>query len=80
MDLFLSVLAGTRRKVGGDRRVGVFTFPSDALLVSVGKIDLTLDVSLLGGLLFLFGDVLIRRRENAKGDRNAGVKIQCADL
>jgi len=80
MDLFLSVLAGggTRRKVGGDRRV-VFTFPSDALVVFVGKIDLTLDVSLLGGLLF-FGDVSIRRRKNAEGDRNAGVKIQCADL
>lgn len=79
MDLFLSELAGTRmrREVGGDRRVG--TFPSDALLMSVGKIDLSLDVCLLDGLLF-YGVVSIRRRENAERDRNAGVKIQCADL
>jgi len=79
MDLFLSELAGTRRErgVGGDRRV--FTFPSDALLMSVGKIDLSLDVCLLDGLLFC--DVVsIRRRENAERDRNAGVKIQRADL
>jgi hypothetical protein len=76
VDLFLLVLlAGTRRKVGGDRRV--LTFPSDALL-SVGKIDLALDVSLFDG--FLSGAVLVGRREDAEGNGNAGVKVQVADL
>lgn len=40
MDLFLSVLAAA-------------TFPSDALVVTVWEVDLTLDVRLLGGLLLL---------------------------
>lgn len=74
MNLFLLVLARTRRKVGGDR--GVLTFPSDALL-SVGKIDLSLDVS-LGDLFLCVAPV--RRREDAEGNGNAGVKVQVAGL
>jgi len=57
-----------------DRERRVFTFPSDALLC--WKLDFTLDVS-LGGCDFFVAPV--RRREDAKGDRNACVKVQVDD-
>ena len=74
LSLFLS---GRKLSGGGERRV-LLTFPSDAL-VSLGKFDLTLDVSLgeSGGLLG--GVASIRRREDTEGNRNAGVKVQVDD-
>lgn len=71
VDLFLVLL--TRREVGGERRV---SFPSDALL-TLRKVDFTLDVS-LGGCLGIVAPV--RRWEDAEGDRDAGVKVQVDDL
>jgi hypothetical protein len=73
-DLFLFVLLASRRKVGGERRV--VTFPSDALL-SLRKVDLSLDVS-LGGCFC--GVAPVRRREDAEGNRDSGVKVQVDDL
>lgn len=70
----LAAGTGTRRKAGFEG--GMFPFPSDALL-SLWKVDLTLDVSLGGGL---YGVASIRRRKDAEGNRNSGVKVQVADL
>jgi hypothetical protein len=50
-------------------------FPSDALL---GEVDLSLDVSL--GCGCCFGVAPVRRREEAEGDRDSGVKVQIDDL
>ena len=77
MYLFLAeIFAGAWREVGGEGRLLVLSFPSDALLL-VWKVDLTLDVSRLG---LLDGVVPVRRREDAEGDRDAGVKVQVDDL
>jgi len=76
--LFLAeFFAGAWREVGGEGRLLILSFPSDALLL-VWEVDLTLDVSRLGGLFN--GVVPVRRREDAEGDRDAGVKVQVDDL
>jgi hypothetical protein len=64
-----------RWKVGRER--GELTVPSDARW-ALGKLDLTLDVSLGGGFLLIVAPV--RRWKNAEGDRDAGVKVQIDDL
>lgn len=76
MNYFLSLesLVWWRRKVGGERRV--LTFPSDARW-ALRKLDLTLDVSLGGGLRIV---APVRRWENAERDRDASVKVQIDDL
>jgi hypothetical protein len=78
VNLFLAeFFAGAWREVGGEGRLLIVSFPSDALLF-VWEIDFTLDVSRLGGLFN--GVVPVRRREDAEGDRDAGVKVQVDDL
>jgi len=42
------------------------------------KVDLSLDVGFGGGFGFYVAPV--RRRENAKGDRNTSVKVQIDDV
>lgn len=76
-DVYLFLCAVFRplwRKTRRDRRV--VTFPSGALFYYSWKLDLRLDVRCLdlGG----DGDVAVRRRKDAKGNRYAGVKVQIA--
>ena len=69
-DLLLSVALILRRKVDGVRRL--ITFPSGALLL-VRKLDL----SFYEGFGSSFSGVApVRRREDAKGDRDSGFKVQ----
>jgi hypothetical protein len=72
MNFFLAKLLVSGRETGRD---GV-TFPSDALL-SVWKADLSLEVCRFGGD---FCVAPVRRREDAEGNRNSGVKVQIDDL
>lgn len=80
VNFFLSILlvafAGAWRELGGEGRRLLLSFPSDALLF-VWELDFTLDMSLLSGLN---GVAPVRRREDAEGDRDAGVKVQVDDL
>lgn len=71
-------VAGAWRELGGEGRLllVLLSFPSDALLF-VWKLDFTLDMGLLSGLN---GVAPVRRREDAEGDRDAGVKVQVDDL
>jgi hypothetical protein len=76
VDLFLcALLLLLRRKAGCERRL--VTVPSGGALLRSWKLDLTLDVSFFD-LGRCGGDVSIRRREDAEGDRNTGVKVQIA--
>jgi hypothetical protein len=76
--LFLAeFFAGAWREVGGEGRLLILSFPSDAVLLA-WEMDLTLDMSRLGG--FLNGVAPVRRREDAEGDRDAGVKVQVDGL
>jgi hypothetical protein len=73
-NLFLRVVLFSRREVGGERRV--VTFPSGALLFW-REIDLTLSM----GFSCCFNGVApVRRREDAEGNRDSGVKVQVDDL
>jgi hypothetical protein len=74
-DLFFAVaVLSARREVNRGRRV--MTFPSGLL---GWEFNLKLFVSLGGGLnVRLF--VLVRRGEDAKGDGDAGLKVQIGDL
>lgn len=77
-DLFFELLVAGRKAdlLLGERRV-LGLFPSDARVC--WELDLTLDVSRLGGGCSYFV-VPVRRGEDAKGDRDAGVKVQVDDL
>ena len=57
----------------------VMIVPSDALS-TCWKGELLFVSSLSKGLLVLLGVAPVRRREDAKGDRDSGVKVQIADL
>lgn len=72
MNLFLHKLVVAGRKIGRDGE----TFPSDALL-SLWKVDFTLDMG-AGGLVDLCV-APVRRREDAEGNGNSGVKVQIDD-
>lgn len=73
MNFFGAKLLVSWRKLGRD---GIIV-PSDARW----ELDLTLDVCGFGDFGSLdFGVVLVGRREDAKGDRNAGVKVQIDDF
>lgn len=72
--LFCALLLLLGRKAGGVRRL--VTVPSGGALLLSWKLDLTLDVSFF--YLVRGGDVSVRRREDAEGDRNTGVKVQIA--
>jgi len=73
-NLFLRIVLFPRRKVSGQRRV--VTFPSGALLF-LREIDL----SFYMGLSSCFNGVApVRRREDAEGNRDSGVKVQVDDL
>jgi len=73
-NLFLRITLFLRREVGGERRV--VTFPSGALLFWRET-----DLSLYMGLSSCFNGVApVRRREDAKRDRDSGVKVQVDDL
>lgn len=72
----LAVLLFARIEVGGEGSRFKLVCPSDALRF-LWKMDLTLDVGLLDALN---GVAPVRRREDAEGDRYAGVKVQVADL
>jgi hypothetical protein len=73
-NLFLRIVLFPRRKVGGERRV--VTFPSGALLFWRET-----DLSFYMGLSSCFNGVApVRRREDAEGDRDSGVKVQVDDL
>jgi hypothetical protein len=69
-DLLLDVGAVFGRLVDGERRVS--TFPSGAL---AAYCDLLLDAGFGGS----FDVVAVRRREDADGNRNSGVKVQVDD-
>lgn len=74
VDLLLNLIGAYSwgREAGREGRV-VF-LPSDAVLS--WKLDFALDVS-LGGCLF--GVAPVRRRKEAEGDRDSGVKVQVDD-
>ena len=73
MNVFLTKLLVSWREIGRD---GV-TFPSDALL-SLWEVDLTLNMCCFG---FVDSGVApVRRREDAEGNGDSGVKVQIADL
>jgi hypothetical protein len=68
----LVFLSGGQRETG---RVGIdLVLPSDAMVCR--EFDFTLDVS-LGGCLC--GVAPVRRRKEAEGDRDSGVKVQVDD-
>jgi len=73
MDFFGAKLLVSGRKIGRD---GIIV-PSDAFR----ELDLSLDVCGFGDFGgFDFCVVLVGRREDAKGDGDAGVKVQIDDL
>lgn len=57
----------------------VLVFPSNALL-TLRVVELFLDTSLGDSLLILLGVAPVRRREDAEGDRDSGVKVQIDEL
>jgi len=58
------------------------TFPSDALLLVVWETELSLDVSFgsTGGVILRGVAIAVRRREDAEGNRDSGVKVQIVGL
>lgn len=72
LDLLLDEMIPSRR---------IETFPSDALLLSLGETEFSLDVSFGSGCVILRGvAVAIRRRKDAERDRDSGVKVQVVCL